>query len=716
MKKTRLILVLSLAMALILSLIPFTAHAAGEVNISVSANPATLSAAGSSTITVTVQNATDGEITDIALSYPGGGGNSVLSSIAAGSSKTDSAGCTISAADLGKDLPITITWNQGAEGSKSATKTVRIGAAAAPTVEFSRKPDKTVVELGSKVTLSYTIKNTSAVTLTNLTLSDSIVGTIASGITLAPGQSETKTTSVTINSEMTSSPKITYTAEGQSYNKTISSLKIGPAAKVSLTVAATANKTQLAATEKVTFSISIKNNSASDATGIKLVDELGTVISNNASVKANQSATLTCERDISQSTKVQFTATYPSGDSTSTAVSDPITITLAGQTPAPEPGTTPETPGTPQLSVIASVNPAQLPIPGMPTTVTFTIVIKNMGTAPVLGVAVTEPGLGQMGSIATLEAGAQQTITYEYSISQPSNYVFSASGADSDGNTVQGLSAAVPVSVSTGTAAPEGTMAPLVTQPPAGGGSLSTWFIVIIVIIVLIILAGIALVVLTIQERKSRNKNRNRPDPNGRGGRPSGGNRVRRPDGAPEPRSNARMVPPGGLVRERNDERYRDQGASERFVGDDTQRIPVQHGEEYARNPEDESLSWSPAQGINEAEAVEAAVLLTDEEMEPFLRPRASRLEEDRIPQRPRGIRRRPSEEEPARPRYRDEEEPARPRYRDEEEPARPRYRDEEEPARPRRPFDEDRPERLRPRADQDPERPRGRPVRDDEE
>ena len=402
------------------------------------------------------------------------------------------------ASEVGVELMLSLTWPTGTDAVPftvpETEETVDLA--------FTRTVNNATVQQGDSVKLTYNLKNNGTAVISNLNLTDTCVpGTILSGLTLNPGESKQVTSTIAVNQATNSVPTAQFTANSTAHSETLDTLTIQIANAV-LSVTATADKTEPEAGETVVFTITIRNDSPVAVSGIKVTDDLGTIIRSSASISATTGSTprtldITYETPVMASRPVSFTIAYPSGTQTVQKTSEPILLNVIGVVPGVSP-----------LSLTVSASPLALTFPGE---VTFTVQVQNVSGQTISGIGVSETALGNVGSILSLAPGGQQTITKKATLQSAGAFSFVATGTDALGGAIEPATAQVVVTSAVGTPTPQ-------TVEPEPTDTLSTLFIVMIAIVVLIVLAGITLVVLLIQEKHSR----------GKGPKGGGGGRTRR--------------------------------------------------------------------------------------------------------------------------------------------------------------------------------------------
>ena len=204
-----------------------TAHAE-EARINITANPTELTDAGSVTFTFEIANYNaDYPMTDVAITY-----NSTVYNILhgaqippSGSARDITLTLNVSQNQLGKPITFLLTWTRNGEPMRQEAQ-YTIAQADNPIITVTRTADKTNAKPGEKVTITYTLKNTTKFDMTGITLIDENVSdsTIFQDETLRASRTMAYDFVYTMGDEsVTSAPVVTYTVNGKA--KTFSSLE-----------------------------------------------------------------------------------------------------------------------------------------------------------------------------------------------------------------------------------------------------------------------------------------------------------------------------------------------------------------------------------------------------------------------------------------------------------------------------------------------------------
>ena len=477
-------------------------------------------------------------------------------------------------------------------------------------MQASRTISKTTVSSGEKVTLTYVIKNTGEGKITGISIVDAAVGgTVASGVSLSPGESKQYTKTITVTKNTKSSPQVTYTTGGSQKTTNIAAVDINvstsPANMLSIT--AKADKTTAAVGDTVTFTITLTNKGGENMTGIKLVNEQGEVIREDMSLGAGKSAKITVKSTIEEGGRsARFTATYTVDGKKYTAESGMINIVTDTQVK------------TDPITVSASASPFN--ITEFPASVTFTVTVSNNTSGTLTNVKVSEMTLGEIGSVASLAAKEQKTFTKTVEITSPGSFMFDVVAKNAKGEEVSASSPSVSILSALATETPE-------QEEPSSANSIGTLLVVFIIIVVLIVITGIALIVLIVLEKKSK---KNGP----KGSGPKGGKKGRRPAAKGRNAAAARPV--------REFERSgRDSGRGRMELEDRPKRRPI--SEEDRPRRKSESFSERPQRKAQEQPRRRMSL----EEEQPR---RRMQSEAPQRKARPERVERRPQAQRPGRP------------------------------------------------------------------
>ncbi|MGJ9494791.1 DUF7507 domain-containing protein [Actinotignum sp. GS-2025a] len=380
------------------------------------------------TYTFTITNNGNVPITEIALSDPKVSGLAMTwpdaaqpGTLAPGAVATGIAHATLTQADIDagrvdNTATVTGTSPQNTPVQATATVTTPLPAAGALAVTKTATPPATI-SAGEQVQYSITVSNTGNVTLSDVTVTDPLLGgTVGAVSTLAPGARQQVSGSYTLTQADIDRGGVDNiaTATGIDPSGTAVSaqgtatVQLPEAPALAVTKTATPPAT-IAAGEQVQYSIAVRNTGNVTLHGIAVSDPLLggklatiTTLAPGTIGTVSGSYTLT-QADIDRG-RLENTATAAGTSPHGTAVEGSATIT----TPLP---------GTGVLRLVkTATTPAQLRA-GEP--VEYSIEASNSGNVTLSGVVISDPLLGgELSTITTLAPGASQGVTGSYTLTQ----------------------------------------------------------------------------------------------------------------------------------------------------------------------------------------------------------------------------------------------------------------------------------------------------------
>lgn len=468
--------------------------------ITASADPAMLAVQGESRISVTVTNDGEAAMENIAISNPYQllfDTSGVI--INPGESKTFSVTATIPDQFLGVSLTFDLSWTENGE-QKSGSTSVVIARGSKSGVTVTRSASSTNASPGEKVTLTYKVTNTGIVALKKVSLTDSgIAGKtpIFKDVIIAAGETYEFPYEFEMGYETVSSaPVVTYTPEGESKPQTsapITEVRIGMVnTKLSIEV-----EQGKSTAEGVTFSILLTNTGNQKLRRITVKDELGnSVTEESISLAVGEGTRLTYKVQTEEERYVAFSvsAATDSGQvyentTKSYVVRKFIDPSLLGVDFKAE--------------VLETLNSAGS------IKVKFTFV--NTGSLVMKDLVLSEQTAQELYRLSELPAGEQSTEQTIY-VGEPRDLVFTLNLADPAG-TPYSYTANIKASyLGDGFLATAATPEPI--EEPASdalglgvGSSVRTALkTALLVLGILTLVAGIALIVLTVLERKERER------------------------------------------------------------------------------------------------------------------------------------------------------------------------------------------------------------------
>lgn len=472
LRKTLLILA-AVMLLLFCSTASYALTNASSIGFDLSIDPAILKAPGPVTVKVNIINNGIEDITVpltlfdaddkiVTAAFDGG----VLTSLKAGESRSWEGEWRVSQKhlDAGK---FSFNLRLNTSDSTGAIAQVSIPAAAIITFQgekvelgVSRSIKPEVVRPGSTVTVSYDLVNSGTVKLTNISIKEnSLISTKAQTIkTLDPGASyKLKFEKKIANTGVESSALITYYRDGAKtqLRQTIDTVLI-PLAKPGFTAELSVDKDSVTIGDKVTLTLTMKNEGNIDYTNIKISDaRLGDVFT-NLSLPAGQNLVQTKEITMMVPTNYRFNIALTDNTGvTQTVTTNELKVSAykEGQI----------------MQINAQLTSDRENVEELPGLVRMSVKITNDSNTSAKPVNLYHGG-DRIASIEALEPGQSTTITREFNISQAGKFQFEVRTVDSLNNTVSFDSNEISIGFVPATAAPiqkaTATIAPIVTYSP----------------------------------------------------------------------------------------------------------------------------------------------------------------------------------------------------------------------------------------------------------
>jgi uncharacterized repeat protein (TIGR01451 family) len=314
-------------------------------------------------------------------------------------------------------------------------------------LQLTKTPDVSSASPGEKIWYTYTVNNTSEVTINNLVLNDDLLGIIALNFTsLAPDESTTaiytyNVTAADLPGPIVNTANVTGTDPlGEPVSATSETVSVSLTYEATLELVKTADKTTAAIGDNVTYTYTITNNGNVPVSGLNLEDDiLGSIGLADTSLDPSDNTTATISYVVTASdlpgpivNTANVTGTDSQGEPVS-AASGEVSVSLTYVASL-------------EVTKTANINPA-----APHETITYTYSVNNNGDVAVSGLVLVDDRLGTISLANTsLDPGnsTNATATYEVTVADlPGPIVNTANvtGTDSQGELVSAVSSAVSV-------------------------------------------------------------------------------------------------------------------------------------------------------------------------------------------------------------------------------------------------------------------------------
>lgn len=293
-----------------------------------------------------------------------------------------------------------------------------------PAIQVVKSADPTVIREGEPVTYTYLITNIGDTTLTDITISDNVLGDLSyllATTTLAPGASTTVQITVPVSDDVTNIGYVTGTY-GETDSDFYGQVDDSSSADVDvifpdLEVRKSADPTVILAGEDVTYSYEVENTGDVTLTGVTLVDDmLGPITLSDTTLDPGEIASGSITVAVSEDTTNVVTGTGydPLGA--------PVTDTDEAFVDVVHPA----------LTIDKTVSPDTIAFGG---TVYYDYVVENTGDVTLFDIEVTDDIIGTIGTIDELAPGETHTFAdVAWTVDADLTNVGTATGTDEWGH------------------------------------------------------------------------------------------------------------------------------------------------------------------------------------------------------------------------------------------------------------------------------------------
>lgn len=484
------------ALAMIMAVLLPPAFAAAEdaqaiLEISVVANPVELVEPGEVMLNFTIENPSDTDAQNVYLSSADGLLSEPVGRVAAGERQSFNRQHSVSADELNAgEINYTISHDdpQNPDGKVNYTVHAEIHRSdMQPQVEFTRQFSSRYVEAGGTLTVSYRLRNTGNIALSNLRVQD-VLGDYTGRIDrLEVGESRTLISRVVITEEALSSAALDYACDSSEETFT-QALDEAPIyiAETSLDILFSANASAFS-DDSAQAVLTLTNNGNTDISNVCITDEIyGGVVADSLTIPAGGEA-VEVARSYPRRGEMQFQWKI-SGKSASGA---PVNMMTTTQT----------------LAAADEKNPfSELYLETMTLTprirksgnVSVFVRIDNPSDSDVWNVCLREETLGEVYNFEVIPGGDSVSREFSFHVSDDTAYAFSISYSDAQGNQRSYSAALLEFVIASDGVLPEGASDSLIefTGKSIKIGGSSTFAVLLLsgcaVLLVLIVLLVIA--------------------------------------------------------------------------------------------------------------------------------------------------------------------------------------------------------------------------------
>ncbi len=490
------------------------------LNFTLSAEPSSLTAPGTVTVSANVANAGSADITvPLSMYDPDGkpvtsfGDGGTLLKLASGESYLWQGQYMVKQAQLDEGkLVYSLRYNTQDAAGTLIEQTVPAAADVLFTGEkvdlkVNRTITPEVVRRGKEVSVLYELINQGNIKLTNIQVKENrLVSTRTETVAaLEPGESrKVNFTRTNVTGDLTSSALVTYRKDGdrKTLQLTVEPVQV-PLAKPGLTYTLTADKTQVSIGETAMLTLEIKNSGNISYSNITVTDpKLGEVFT-NVQIGTGQTKELKKEVTLTETTTYAFTLKLE--DNTGTTQEEKVEdLKVSAYTEGQ------------MLRLNLTLTADSETISSLPGDIRFHLTVTNDSNTAAKNIRILHAAK-EIYAINELAPGQSMVVTRDFRLSQAGKYQFTAVAIDVQENPVEFTSNPMNISYVAPTPAPTRriieTLAPVVTHTPVpadyspeGGQARSALFILTLALGALFGLSLILLTISAVMRAKARAK------------------------------------------------------------------------------------------------------------------------------------------------------------------------------------------------------------------
>lgn len=421
--------------ALVLALVAVTTVAYADedpVTCAIELAPSYLSGPGEVNVTITISNTTDQDLQDPVILFSpqaeiiadfGNGGSAILK---AGESQTWTGTYSINERELEQGFiqyfaKYTVYKENGQVTPRSqAIRATVSRQEAAVAIDVERTITPASAHEGQEVQVKYAITNAGTVALEDVTIveNEDINSKAQTVPKLDPGAKVELTYKATMEkTNLTSSAKITYKAEGSSKEETYTvDEKVISFAETNLVANLSSSTKGVVAGGTLTLTLELKNKGSADMSDIRVTDAvLGDVFTNQ---KVDAGKTITLEKEITLTETSDYQFIINAVDSTGTEVSTASnTLTVTAMNPDDA------------LHLTLTAVPDRTEVYDDPAGVRFTVTIANDSKVDAANVTLYH-GAMELYTFESIKAGESRTLSRDTVLSTSGKFQFTATAKD----------------------------------------------------------------------------------------------------------------------------------------------------------------------------------------------------------------------------------------------------------------------------------------------
>ena len=421
------------------------------LDIGLSVTPDEMVEPGEVTLMLTVANESDHSANNLYLESLDGKYSESLGQVLAGEKLTYTRAYNVSQAELDEGkLAFRISHDDiissGGEPVVYTLEALVTRTDIAPGLEFTRQLSSDCVEAGDTVMLTYRVRNTGNVPLTDIVVKDALGSFTGMADELDPDEKKIFSSRITVNEAVTSQAEVSYCAPRVSDD--VTSIELDDAEitiiEPALTTGLTLDRLSAKAGDTLSGVITLGAGGC-DFTDVCVIDDIyNTVIADTIELRADETLTLTCSWPVRGNSdyRVRAEGTDAAGNRV-VVTSNTVSISLMGEFEYSE------------LSVNANAQTREINRAGKAR---INVSIKNSGNASARDVVLSEAELGEIRTFEFIPAGEPTIKSILVDVEEDRELVFSVAYAGNDGSVITAQSEPVSVKITEDGAEPAGEL------------------------------------------------------------------------------------------------------------------------------------------------------------------------------------------------------------------------------------------------------------------
>lgn len=418
-----------------------------QLEITITAKPREMVEPGDVMLSFTIENISAVDAQNVYLSSADGLLSEPVGELAAGESQSFNRQHSVSQAELDAGEIIYILSHDDPfdpDSKVNYTVAAAIGRSdVLPQAELTRQVSSRKVKAGDTLVITYRIRNTGNVVLTNLRVQDTLGDFTGRVDRLEVGKSQTLISRAVMDEAAVSSAVLHYNAESDDAETFTLTLDDLPISIVKSGLVTTFSAMQSPFAKRLVDAVLVLTNTGNvDITNVRVMDDIyGGMVADSVTVAAGETVEITRSYALrgDMNFRWSLSGATETGEAISYTTEDAFVVAPAGEFRPPEIRVSTETP-----RIRRSGN------------VRMNVHVSNPGGMDLQDVVLSEAGMGELYRFAAIPAEGAAEREFIFHVEENTDYVFSLAYTDFGGEQQRAYADAVQVSITPGGVLPEG--------------------------------------------------------------------------------------------------------------------------------------------------------------------------------------------------------------------------------------------------------------------